>query len=145
MSLRSNKEIAAEIGCSVRTVLAYRKRGAPVENIDALKLWITAQRSGPIKDTAKDIHDAKLEKLLLECERLRLGNDETKSNVIPKTTAAANMGMMAAAMKARLHMLIGECPAWAGLRPHEIQARAKEWYRQTCEALHDKASACYGK
>ncbi len=143
MKVRNDKALAAELHCDIRTVQAYRRRGAPMDDLDALREWIAAQRTGPTKGTATEINDAKLEKLRLECERLRHGNDELKGNSIPKATAVSNMRAMVAAAMSLLNMLPGECPAWAGLKAHEIQARAKEFVKRYCQTMHDKTSSCY--
>ncbi len=145
MSLPKDRETAARMGADIRTVRAWRRRGAPMDDPDALKLWVEAQRSGPINATPKDIHEAKLLKLQLECERLKRGNDEDAGNVVQKKVVAADARILASAVRSQINVLIGECPAWAGLKPHELQARAKDWGRVTEKAFHDKASALYGK
>jgi hypothetical protein len=145
MKVRNDRDLATELHCDIRTVQAYRRRGAPMDDILALKEWIAAQRTGPTKGTATEINEAKLEKLRLEIRRLERDNAVADGNVIQKSTATAHMRTVAAAVQARLNTLPGESPAWAGLKPHEIQARAKEFVRETFAVLHDKTSACYGK
>jgi hypothetical protein len=144
MSGPSDAALGKQYGVDGRTIRTWRKEGAPLDDPVAMVDWMAAKRNEPPGKTASaKMHEAKLEKLRLEIERLKRGNDEAAGELIAKTKAVSNMEMVVAAAKSLLNMLPGECPSWAGLKPHEIQARAKEFVKRYCQAMNDKMSSCY--
>ena len=140
----SDRELGRQYGVDGRTIRTWRKDLAPLNDPKAMLEWIASRHKGPIGSQPSSLTAAKLKKLELECERLAMGNEEAKGDLVPKKKVVADMRIIAAAMMALDNALIGECPAWAGLKPHELQKRAKEHVRRRAEQLYDKTSACYG-
>ncbi len=146
MSGPSDAVLGKQYGVDGRTIRTWRKEGAPLDDPAAMVDWMAAKRNEPPGKTASaKMHEAKLEKLRLECERLKRGNDELAGDLLQKKQVIADARILAAAVESQINSLISECPAWAGLKPHELQARAKEWGRQTHLIFHDKTSKLYGK
>jgi len=144
MNKPSDAELGRQFGVDGRTIRTWRKEDAPLGDPQAMSEWIAERHRGPVGREPSTLSAAKLRKIELECERLAMGNAETKGDLVAKKTVIADMRVIAAAMMAMDNALIGECPAWAGLKPHELQHRAKEHMRRRAEVFHDKASACYG-
>lgn len=118
------------------TIEAWSKLDMPLDDEDYMREFMASQRSGKEGDEPADIKEAKLRKLVLECDRLQLKLDEERKALIPFATVDAWLSQIAAAVDSAFDSIIAEVPTWTGYTPAKAQAEAKAIKKRLTAAFH---------
>jgi hypothetical protein len=138
-------KIARENAVCRSTVQRWQKLGAPITDPQKLTAWRQSRpKLPPLSSESSDsIRAARLRKLTAEAATVEMRLRREKGELMLKSEAIANVRVIAAAVRSGLRQLIGEVPNWAGLPPHELQARAKAFVTALEGQFHDSTSALY--
>lgn len=149
--MKSEKEMAAEYGSDVRTVRRWKAAGAPLNSPEKMEVWIASRHRGPDpkeegeSDSPKGsggimarIAQAKLDKVLLECQRLSFRNKVERKEYIATAEYRTAAIAAVAEFRAGLQALRGDAPSWAGLPPEDIDERARVRIDEAIECLRKK-------
>ncbi len=124
---RKKKEIYADLakrfGVDVRTIERAAAKGAPVENVQAMDAWFSEQRQAPAGSKIVSLSDAKLEKLRLECHRLKIKIDEDLKELLPRDEMRRDHVRIMSTMRSEFVRFVADIPSWAGMPPAEIKKR----------------------
>jgi hypothetical protein len=118
-------ELASRFGVDTRTIRNAMAAGAPVDDVDALDKWFADSRNVPPTGGGKvgSLADAKLEKLRLECNRLKIKIDEDLKRLLPVDALRRDHVRIMNAMRADFLRFVGDIPNWSGMPPAEIKRR----------------------
>jgi hypothetical protein len=124
---RQKKEIYSDLakrfGVDPRTIERAAAKGAPVEDVQAMDAWFAEQKQAPGGSRIASLSDAKLEKLRLECHRLKIKIDEDLKALLPRDQMRRDHVKIMAAMRAEFLRFVGDIPNWSGMPPAEIKKR----------------------
>ena len=150
---KADQEAASRLGYDVRTIRAYRKQGAPVDDPGAMAKWLLASKTRvpaaameKLKDFAgiTDLGQAKIAKLIVDCERAQLKLDIERRNYVPIADVRRDMLRIGSAMRAEMTRLKGEAPNWHDRSAVEIERMVATFADQMCRNLNDEFNALYG-
>ena len=118
-------ELAKRFGVDLRTIERAVENGAPVDDVEALDKWFAEKRSGSpgVRGKVESLADAKLEKLRLECNRLKIKIDEDLKRLLPVDQLRRDHVRIMNAMRADFLRFVGDIPNWSGMPPAEIKRR----------------------
>jgi hypothetical protein len=116
-------ELAKRFGVDPRTIERAAAAGAPVDDVEKMDAWFSERRQTPGAGRVATLSDAKLEKLRLECHRLKIKIDEDLKRLLPADQMRREHVKIANAMRADFLRFVGDIPNWSGLPPAEIKKR----------------------
>ena len=116
-------ELAERFNVDPSTIANAERAGAPVNDVNALAEWFANRRQTPGETKIASLSDAKLEKLRLECHRLKIKIDEDLKALLPRDQMRRDHVKIMATMRAEFLRFVGDIPNWSGMPPAEIKKR----------------------
>jgi len=139
LSMARQAELAERFGVDPRTIRRAVASGAPVDDIEKLDAWFAEKRISPGGGGGKvaSLSDAKLEKLRLECHRLKIKIDEDLKRLLPVDALRREHVRIMNAMRSDFLRFVGDIPNWSGMPPAEIKKRLDAKMEQLFSDLHN--------
>ncbi len=121
----SQAEYAAQYHVDARTVRRWMAKGYPLDDPQKMASALGAQKNVPesFRDCT-DIQEAKLKKVILECERLHLRNQREAGELVPRDQVREDGLRIGSVLTAELAALLNDMPSvLAGLSPVAVREK----------------------
>src|SRR6187402_1569995 len=140
---KAEEQYASEYNLSTRTIRAYKKQGAPLDDPAAMEDFLAAKHHGKIEEDPADLAAAKLLKVVLECRRLAHRNSVEAGKYTANAEIDRDHERIGAATRAALLSLRGDAPKMEGLSAPEIDAFLAERIDKICGDLSSDLAGLY--
>ena len=135
---------------SARTIRDWRKNGAPLDDPAQMDEWLAARQKNPVIggdfSRLKNLNDAKLEKIRLECQRIAFNNEREAGQYAKKTEVLEKVAAMLTEHCSSLRRIFERelPPVCEGLTAADIQRKNSLALDKLFTLSRQKAEKCTG-